>query len=1391
MRVSWDDLSPYLPPAWAERLSFPLTPADARRVCDHLTGLLGAVVTYLPRCVVEPALLQPPSDPLQGSFRHGTLLLADVSGFTTISERLRRSRLGREGAEVVTTTVNRGFTALMSIAQHHGGDLLKFGGDALLFLFEGEGHATRGCQAAAEMQAAIAAGAAQAAPAEQRFSLNIAIGLATGSLFTATLGTPDCLEFALLGQALERVSRAQSLAEGGQVVLDEETCRAVEGFFSAVPLAGTDCHLLQWEGGADLSALTAAPVEVHPPSGDDLACIPWLLARLDALSPYLPPGLLRRLVPDPVSPGALDETRWVTVLFAAIPGMSGLVERLGPTRSVELTARLNSLFTTMRGCVERYEGVVNKVGAGPAGPHILALFGAPQAHEDDPTRAVLAALEIQAALQTAGADIPQGLEVGQGTGVTTGFVFAGNVGSPSRREYTVMGTEVNLAARLMSAAWAGQVLVADSTAHHVERRVLLRALPPLRLKGLTEAVVAYQAQALRASRTVDLSHYRVEPLADREPELAQLQAALERASAGHLQVVIVHGEAGVGKSRLIAEGAAMAQERGMSLLMGTALSYGRDIPYLPWTEILWGLFDIGEEDEAAARIEKVRAGMERVGAGEWTPVVGHVLGLPVADTPLTSSLTPRLRQQRFFDLTLSLLRHRAAGAGLVLVFEDANWADAASLALLDYAVRNLGDVPLLLFIAHRPQERLTGRWQGLAHCVDLPLGELPYAAVQEMTFNLLKTPPAPEPLCRLIAERSQGNPLFVEEMLRALLSSHALRREGERWVLAAELTAEEFPDTIHSLLQSRIDGLSETDRRVLQVAACIGQSFSLRILSAVYPYGDLDGTLAQRLERLTSLGLTLQEAGAPNPTYAFRHTLTREVAYEGLAYARRRELHRNIGHFIDRETAEGLAKPYDLLAYHFYRGQVWDKAVEYALRAGEHARREYANEAALAAFRRALEAAEEGDRCGLDCSAARLRAHEALGDLLAVVGEYDRALEHYAIARRLAEAEPPASNLPADLCRKTAEVYEKKSEYDTAFLWLRQGLEVLGCRESLSAARIYLLGAGLYRRQGRDEEAAGWCQRGMAIAQAVGGEEATLVQAHALYLLGGIAERLGDNLQARQYCQESLSLYNQVGDVEGAARAYNNLANVYFNLGDWPAATEAYRQALAIEERVGDVYGQGRVANNLGEVLLYQGDLSGAMTAYRRSLEIWQRLNVPYGVALLHNNLAAVLFRQGKWAEARAHLEESLARFQEIGAEDFLPELYRRLAEVDLGEARLQEALTHATASVEMARQHRMRLEEGIAARVVGEVRHRLREWEPALRELQDSLATLEALDVPYETARTLLSLARLYADLGQGEEARAAVARSVETFRRLGARLDMEEACGVERELAERERRL
>jgi len=1364
----------------------------------HLKALLEVVVTYLPRGLVQAQLDRPTPGRSQGRFHEGTVMFADVSGFTAMSERFAQAADARAGAEEITEIVNRYFEAMIGIAQTYGGDLLKFGGDALLTFYTGPEAALRACQAALAMQETMDRQFAQVETSLGPFPLRMSIGLGSGEVFLASLGSVEGMEYAVMGPALVAMGEAESLAQAGMVILDRATWEAAGPAIEARPTAAQGFYHLR-QIRRPVPPQRSSQVTLLPPLDDPARAIRWLVTRLDALTLYLPDELLQRIRPDPHHIEPLDERRPVTVLFAGLHGVERTVERMGRDQAEVLTDYLDAYFNELRAVVRQYGGVVNKIGAGPAGPHLMALFGAPRAHEDDPERAVRAALEMREVVPTLRERFP-GLADRMGTiGINSGNVFAANVGSATRREYTVMGDEVNLAFRLMTAGQPDEVLVRqETTAQEVQHRFFLEPLAPVRVKGKAKPIAICRVTGLR--EIAPLSRDRGGPLVGRDAEMEQALQVVGRARQGEGQVLTITGGVGMGKSRFAEAVIAHCQAQGMAVLSGTCLSYGREIPYLPWAAILRVLFGLREGEPPEARRRRLTTALASAHLEEWGAVIGEVIGISLPESPLSASLDPRLRQQRFFDITLELLRRTAGRQPLALLIEDVQWIDPASLALLNYVARNIARDPILLLIAQRPEGELDRAWTRLPHHTEIVLGELSLRAIWQLVAALLETdrvPPAIEEAMWVLAlgERPSpdstldtsalvsywGTPFFTEERVRALIEAGIWQRRPDgQWEVAVDVERVEFPETLQGIILSRIDRHPEPERRTLRVASVIGRIFAYMVLENVYPYGDRNGSLKERLDRLIDLGVTLLSPDDPVLTYIFRHAPVRDVVYESIPSRHRRMLHQLIGDFLEA-TGAGKEQP-GLLAYHYYQGQDWEKALEYALEAGKLAQREYANDTAIAHYRRALEAADHLER---DAREERLTAWEGLGDVLSVVGEYEEALRYYTEARTTLEAAEPSVERDrrlADLYRKIASVHTAVSDYETTFAWLEKGLRLPGLEGQVEQARLYLAGAGAYHLQGKNDQAFAWCQQALQVARPLAGEAAQREMAHALYLLGAISNRLGENQQAIAYCEQSLALYEVLEDANGMAQAHINLASSLVEMGAWDQAAHHYREALKIKQRIGDAFGQGLITNNLGEIHRLQGDLEQAERFYRQSLEIWERLGSTYGIAFLHNNLGAVYHRRGEPEKALTYFQKSLRLAEEIGSEDFLAELYRNLALVHLELGEVDQACDWVQRSLTVATEQGMRTEEGITRRVLGQVLWTQGRRQEAQEALAESARLLEEADSQYELGRTWLTWARFLVAEGAKAQAIPLARRAYRLLEKVGVRQEAQEA----RELAE-----
>jgi tetratricopeptide (TPR) repeat protein len=907
------------------------------------------------------------------------------------------------------------------------------------------------------------------------------------------------------------------------------------------------------------------------------------------------------------------------------------------------------------------------------------------------------------------------------------------------------------------------------------------------VKGKTDPVRNFAVSGIK-----ERSHWKTRlatsPIIGRDRELDLGREAIEAAIAGQSRVLVISGVSGLGKTRLAEELAWYGDQQGVDLLIGTCLSYGKTMTYHPWAEVLRELFGISitiTDQDSGARLEALQRGMEAIDEGPWAPVIGNVLGLEIPDNDLTRDLDPKLRRQRVLDLTVKLLKSKAHSQPLMLVIEDAHWADPASMDLIEYVARNIAGQPILFMLPHRPDIGLPD-WTGYPHSVDLELADLSDEYCKQIIHDMLAGLELPESMYEIILSRGCGNPFFIGEVVRALIDAGALGRDAQgNFHVVHDMSQVELPDTIHGVIISRIDRLIESDRRILQVASVVGRVFTYQTLDGVYSYDDLGTALRERLNYLNELGLTEIQVIAAE-LYRFIHLTTREVVYEGLPFEHRRSLHREIGSYIEEVYAENLGEQTSLLAYHYYEGHAWGKAMGYNLKAAQHAQREFANDTAILSGERALEAAENlGPE--VDTSQVRLAAHETLGEVMTLVGQYDDAFQQIELARKIVDGAPSSTNKSrhqAELSRRTADVFERRSDYDTAFEWLDKGLQYLDQDQAtIEAARIYLLGTGIYRRLGQNDEAAGWCEKSLDLASQIKSREGQLAVGQAYYNLGGIDNRRGDLQSALDHCRRSLEVYQGIDDVVGQARAYTNLGVNYSDLGEWNLAMEAYNMSLAINQQIGDIQRQGFLANNLANIHLYRGEWDQAASLFNQSNEIWKRIGSPLPDAVTLSNLAQVYIYQGNWDPARESLNQSQDIFKEIGSDDFMPELERRWGEFYLQGGDLDQALEHINRSIEMATEQDAKLELGMSLRVLGDIHMARSEHSAAGEALNQSLEILNALDSEYEAAKTMLSLARLALDFN-GEVDREQLNQVLRTFQNLEAQMDLAQAIQLQDQL-------
>jgi class 3 adenylate cyclase/tetratricopeptide (TPR) repeat protein len=704
-------------------------------------------------------------------------------------------------------------------------------------------------------------------------------------------------------------------------------------------------------------------------------------ARFAAPNAYTPQHLAETIL---TSRAALQgERKLVTVLFVDVSGFTALSEKLDPE---DVRGLMDRAFELMLAEVHRYEGTVNQF----LGDGLMALFGAPIAHEDHPSRAVHAALGIQRALGAYRDELlaKRGIEFRARMGLNSGAVVVGKIGDNLRMDYTAVGDTTNLAARLLALAEPGQILVSEDIVKAVGPYFALQPLGEVSVKGKALPVRPYRVEGTRSvrSRLEAGSERGLTPLVGRDHELALLRDSFAEAQAGHGQGVFVYGEAGIGKSRLLLEFRHHAEAAGARWVLGRCVSYGHAIAHLPVLDFVRDLFGIKEGDGVETMLRKLADGVREAGDDvAWTiPFLRALFSLDPGDAAV-EAMIPVQRKGRTAEAVRDLLLAHATKRPLVLVVEDLHWIDPHSEDILRLVLDGMAAAPLMVVLTYRPGYAQT--FGERTYFTRITLRALPEAQTAAMVQRVLQGN-VPVEASRLVARKAEGNPLFVEELAKSLVEDGTLERVGGGYRLARPLADAHIPDTIQGVIMARIDRLPEASKTALQIASVIGREFTARLVERV---AALEHDAQQALGELRTVELIYEKARSPELEYMFKHALTHDVAYESLLRQKRRELHRRTGEVIEELYADRLPEFYETLAFHYTRGESWEQAVDYLLKSALKARASFDYPEGSRLCAEAIEILQRNRGAPGELA----RAHEMLGDLESLQGRLDPANEAY------------------------------------------------------------------------------------------------------------------------------------------------------------------------------------------------------------------------------------------------------------------------------------------------------------------------------------------------------------------------------------------------------------
>jgi len=922
---------------------------------------------------------------------------------------------------------------------------------------------------------------------------------------------------------------------------------------------------------------------VGGPSAVLLGDAPPIEAEARTPAAYTPRHLADRIL---TSRGALEgERKSVTVLFCDLVGSTGLAERLG---AESMHVVVNAFFETALLEVHRYEGTVNQF----LGDGFMALFGAPLAHEDHARRAALAALGVARTLRdqpvvVEGAPIPLIVRMG----LHTGFVVVGAIGDNLRMDYTAIGDTTNLAARLQQLAEPGGILASEATWRLVEGYVRGDRIGPVQVKGRSEPVVVVRLLGVgpRLSPLDGLGPQRLSHFVGRDREIETLLDRFAEVQGGHGQAVGIVGEPGVGKSRLLLEFRHRLAGRRVTYLQGRCLSYGAAIPYVPVADVVRATCGLVEADTAESIAEKVRVTLRAAGLdpAERLPYVLGILGTRDPSGPL-DALGPEVIKARTFE-TLRQMVVRASRSGpVVLEIEDLHWVDRTSEEYFASLAEALAGAPVLLVATYRPGYRPP--WSDRSFATQLSLSRLHADESLTIVRSLLPDADSRDPRARMILDKAEGNPFFLEELSRAVSD------QG----LVADLPV---PDTVHGVLTARIDRLAEEDKRILQTASVLGREFTPALLAAIR---DGAGALEPHLRQLTRLEFLVERPASDEVVYAFKHALTQDVAEATLLPSRRRELHRRAGEALEQLHPDRLVELAPRLAHHYGEAEAWEAAAKHAQRAAEAARGVFANREALVRYDQAIEA---GLRAVLP-AATRLLHHEGRGDVHAVLGDFERARADYEAALGAAdEAHEPLAR--ARVLGTLAALWGGHKDYE-------RGLSL--SREAVAVAE----------------------QAGDALA-------ARRAAAEARLRVGLMELNLARTTASRSELTRALTLFGEAGDVGGEGRALDALAMALMVSGNLDAAIQHGLDALPRLVAAGDRQTEASCLSNLAWAQLYRGRRSDGEPNITRALEAARAIGARGQEAYVHAATGELLEPYGEWGRAFAESQTGLAIARELG----------------------------------------------------------------------------------------------------------------------------------------------
>lgn len=1121
-----------------------------------------SIISYIPQDLLRRYIHSPDEVGVEGRILEGSFLMIDISGFTPLLERL--AERGREGVEETSDILNTVFSGILDIIYDNGGSVVKFSGDAVICLFRG----VRGdIRTASRLQAVKSSLDIMDFIGRYRvmdtlageISLNLSIGVNTGRFQEFILGSDERLERILTGVTLEDLVKAQKFAEEGQIVLTKNTINFIEDMIEFEHFKFNKYfNLLSMSDFVEMKIPKKMRLDIEE-------------LDEDILRKFIPHRVYEKAVAVSEDMAMMGEHRNTTVLFLNFVDLHRTLEAY------------NEYFNEVVDIVKKYDGTLAKVDHHTTGDRMMILFGALKTHEDDEERACNCARDI---IDILPARFPK---LKQRIGISSGYVFAGNIGSLERREYTTIGNIVNMSARLMTGAHFNSINVDERIKEEIGDSFYFDSKTEKKIKGFAEIQSIY----LLGDRK-RIPHFIEERalLIGREGELDLIEGLLDEVSGdGRGRILSISGVAGIGKSRLTEEVISKAIDRNFRIFTGDCLSYGKNISYHPWRSILRDLFGISQFDTTDIVLDKIESGLESIGKDLWSPILAQFMGYDVEDNEFTATLGAEHKKGTAFNIITGLLEELSQSVPVLIVLEDLHWIDKASQELMEYLFSMLIHSPVLLMMVFRPEFK-SEKFEELPNYNFIELTPFDEDDVESLIRSRISMESIPDKLMRIFIDRTRGNPFYVEEILSLMVEDGILVKNDITglYEVSADLEEVDIPASISDIILTRIDTLTERDKNILKVASVIGRMFLFSILNSVQSIRN-DERLKTSLGNFERFDITLLHKSIPEVEYIFKHILTQEVLYSMISYAGRREVHKRVGSYIE-ENALDLSEQFELLSYHFINAQEWKRGYEYSLKSAQKNAKIYSCSEALEYYKKALKCLDE------------LKKEDE-------ISESDYTIKKYDLLKGIDEQ--------LHILARRDEQRENLEEMEVKAKRIRKP-EVMG--------DFYNRLANYYSLLGEQDNGMEYALKSVEITEGVSGDEILKIRCRSFSIVGKCNWYLQKFEDALKYLNEAYDIAENKGFTPSKLRCLIDIGVVYMNMGDFHRSLDYYSKAHHIMEgdytdvlleievlgKMGAIYGNLEDYDRAIETLEKHYEMSSEIGARKESLQSLFNLGVASNV---------------------------------------------------------------------------------------------------------------------------------------------------------------------------------